>query len=67
LPEGLRKLVTGKWVSAGLSFYAWKLNRDWQKANQRYLRQLEADSRHLGPVGNWSPARHKRQRATGVT
>jgi hypothetical protein len=52
LPEGLRKLVTGRWVSAGLSFYAWKINRDWQKGNQPYLRELEADSRPLGPAGN---------------
>jgi radical SAM superfamily enzyme YgiQ (UPF0313 family) len=52
LPEGLRKLVTGRWVSAGLSFYAWKINRDWQKGNQSYLRELAADSRPLGPAGN---------------
>lgn len=57
LPEGLRKLVTGRWVSAGLSFYAWKINRDWQKGNQPYLRKLEADSRPLGLGGNGrSPA-----------
>jgi hypothetical protein len=28
-----------------LSFYAWKINRDWQKQNQAYLRKLAADSR----------------------
>jgi radical SAM superfamily enzyme YgiQ (UPF0313 family) len=49
LHEGLRKLVTGRWVSAGLSFYAWKINRDWQKGNAPYLRELEAASRLLGP------------------
>jgi len=41
LPEGLKKLATGRFVSAGLSFYAWKINRDWQKGNQDYLRELE--------------------------
>jgi radical SAM superfamily enzyme YgiQ (UPF0313 family) len=44
LPEGLKKLAAGRWVSAGLSFYAWKINRDWQKGNQDYLRTLAADS-----------------------
>jgi radical SAM superfamily enzyme YgiQ (UPF0313 family) len=39
-PEGLKKLATGRLVSAGLSFYAWKINRDWQKGNQDYLREL---------------------------
>jgi radical SAM superfamily enzyme YgiQ (UPF0313 family) len=43
LPEGLRKLVCGRWVAAGLSFYAWKINRDWQKGNQEYLRALAAN------------------------
>ncbi len=52
LSEGLRKLVIGRWVSAGLSFYAWKINRDWQKGNQPYLRELKADSRPLAPAGN---------------
>jgi len=42
IPECLRKLLTGRWVSAGLSFYAWKINRDWQKENQPYLRELAA-------------------------
>jgi radical SAM superfamily enzyme YgiQ (UPF0313 family) len=40
LREGLKKLGTGRWVAAGLSFYAWKTNRDWQRANQGYLRAL---------------------------
>jgi radical SAM superfamily enzyme YgiQ (UPF0313 family) len=44
LSEGLRKLVAGRWVAAGLSFYAWKINRAWQKANQTYLRRLAAAS-----------------------
>jgi radical SAM superfamily enzyme YgiQ (UPF0313 family) len=44
LLEGFRKLVCGRWVAAGLSFYAWKINRDWQKGNQQYLRALAADS-----------------------
>ena len=44
LPEGLKKLVTGRLVAAGLSFYAWKINRDWQKRNQPYLRELAAGS-----------------------
>jgi radical SAM superfamily enzyme YgiQ (UPF0313 family) len=44
IPEGLKKIATGRWVSAGLSFYAWKVNRDWRKRNQAYMRQLAADS-----------------------
>jgi len=44
LPEGLKKLATGRLVSAGLSFYAWKINRDWQKGNQDYLRELSIGS-----------------------
>ena len=48
LAAGLRKLVAGRWVSAGLSFYAWKINRDWQKRNQAYLRTVAAGS---GPDG----------------
>jgi hypothetical protein len=28
LPENLKKLATGRLVAAGLSFYAWKINRD---------------------------------------
>jgi radical SAM superfamily enzyme YgiQ (UPF0313 family) len=42
IPECLRKLATGRWVAAGLSFYAWKINRDWQKDNQSYLCELAA-------------------------
>lgn len=51
LPEGLKKVVTGRFVAAGLSFYAWKINRDWQKSNQPYLRQLAAAS-HPNGAGN---------------
>jgi radical SAM superfamily enzyme YgiQ (UPF0313 family) len=46
--EGLKKLVTGRLVAASLSFYAWKINRDWQKQNRAYLRQLAASSRPAG-------------------
>jgi radical SAM superfamily enzyme YgiQ (UPF0313 family) len=42
LPEALKKLGTGRFVAAGLSLYAWKINRDWQKGNQFYLRELVA-------------------------
>ncbi len=48
LLESFRKLVRGRWVAAGLSFYAWKINRDWQKGNQDYLRALATGS---GPSG----------------
>jgi hypothetical protein len=51
LPEGLKKLASGRWVSAGLSFYAWKINRDWQKRNQAYLRALADASRPAGVDG----------------
>jgi radical SAM superfamily enzyme YgiQ (UPF0313 family) len=44
LPEAFRKLVTGRWLSAGLSVYGWKINRDWQKRNQPYLRELASGS-----------------------
>ena len=44
ISEGLKKVATGRLVSAGLSFYAWKINRDWQKRNQPYLRELAANS-----------------------
>jgi radical SAM superfamily enzyme YgiQ (UPF0313 family) len=44
LAQSLRKLLTGRWVSAGLSLYAWNINRAWQKKNRGYLRKL-ADSR----------------------
>lgn len=42
LPEGLRKLARGHWVSAALSFYGWQTNRRWRKGNQPYLRELAA-------------------------
>ncbi len=48
LREGLRKLITGRLVAASLSFYAWKINRDWQKRNQSYLHELATSS---GPCG----------------
>ena len=51
LSEGLKKLATGRWVAAGLSFYAWKINRAWQKGNQRYLRELAAGCHRLGAAG----------------
>jgi radical SAM superfamily enzyme YgiQ (UPF0313 family) len=51
LPEGFRKLACGRWVAAGLSFYAWKINRDWQKGNQAYLRALATGSRLSGSAG----------------
>jgi len=51
LSEGLKKLATARWVSAGLSFYAWKINRDWQKRNQVYLRALANASRTAGVDG----------------
>jgi radical SAM superfamily enzyme YgiQ (UPF0313 family) len=54
LHESLRKLATGRWVSAGLSFYAWKINRDWQKANQAYLSELAARKSRAGVPG-WAP------------
>jgi len=50
LPEGFRKLACGRWVAAGLSFYAWKINRDWQKGNRAYLRALECSSHPAGSV-----------------
>lgn len=54
IPEGLRKLATGRWVSAGLSFYAWKINRDWQKGNQPYLRELAVGSRPPDSDAAWA-------------
>jgi radical SAM superfamily enzyme YgiQ (UPF0313 family) len=51
LPEGLKKLAAGRLVATGLSFYAWKINRDWQKDNQEYLRRLAAESASAGLVG----------------
>ena len=51
LPESLKKLLTGRLVATGLSFYAWKINRDWQKDNQPYLRKLAAESAPAGQAG----------------
>jgi radical SAM superfamily enzyme YgiQ (UPF0313 family) len=48
LPQGFKKACTGRFVSAGLSFYAWKINRDWQKRNQPYLRALAAEANSPG-------------------
>jgi len=61
ISECLRKLVTGRWVSAGLSFYAWKINRDWQQDNQPYLRELAA--RHEFPG---SDSAHSSNLASGI-
>jgi radical SAM superfamily enzyme YgiQ (UPF0313 family) len=56
LPEGLKKVVTGRWVAASLSFYAWKINRDWQKGNQPYLRELAVNSLPASAeAGNLAP------------
>jgi radical SAM superfamily enzyme YgiQ (UPF0313 family) len=55
LPEGLKKVVTGRLVAASLSFYAWKINRDWQKRNQPYLRELAASTRPCS-AGAGAPA-----------
>jgi hypothetical protein len=55
VPESLKKLITGRLVATGLSFYAWKINRDWQKNNQEYLRKL-ADG--AAPAG-WMDASHR--------
>jgi radical SAM superfamily enzyme YgiQ (UPF0313 family) len=73
IPEGLRKLAAGRWVSAGLSFYARKINRDWQKQNQAYLRKLAVDSRppdsavlggfRLRATGRWTDASRRPARA----
>jgi len=48
LPETAKKLATGRFVAAGLSLYAWKINRDWQKGNQSYLRDLAVSSDAAG-------------------
>ncbi len=66
LPAGLKRLVTGRWVAAGLSFYARRINREWQKANQAYLRTLAAnvgcpqspapDSPPAAPEASWIDA-----------
>ena len=55
LSEGIRKLACGRWVAAGLSFYAWKINRDWQKGNRGYLRALAGGSRQPESAGeSWT-------------
>lgn len=54
--EGLKKLAAGRWVSAGLSFYAWRTNRDWQRKNQVYLRELAAGSGPSLPPDAWIDA-----------
>ena len=56
LPENLKKVATGRLVAAGLSFYAWKINRDWQKRNQPYLRGLAATSQPNGADNGGSAA-----------
>ena len=61
LPENLKKLATGRLVAAGLSFYAWKINRDWQKNNQEYLRRLAANA---SPAG-WTDATRRPAPAAG--
>jgi radical SAM superfamily enzyme YgiQ (UPF0313 family) len=48
LPETLKKVATGRFVAAGLSAYAWKINREWQKGNQPYLRNLAVSSEAVG-------------------
>jgi radical SAM superfamily enzyme YgiQ (UPF0313 family) len=50
LREGLRKLAAGRWVSAGLSFYAHKINRDWQRLNASYLHRLALASGQVAPA-----------------
>jgi radical SAM superfamily enzyme YgiQ (UPF0313 family) len=62
LPAGVKKLATGRLVAAGLSFYARKINRAWQKGNQPYLRALAAGDGPAGCAGAgasdpaWAPA-----------
>jgi radical SAM superfamily enzyme YgiQ (UPF0313 family) len=47
--ESLRKVATGRWVSAALSFYAGKINRAWQRENRAYLQELAtANSQPVG-------------------
>jgi radical SAM superfamily enzyme YgiQ (UPF0313 family) len=55
MTESLKKLATGRLVAAGLSFYAWKINREWQEGNRQYLRALAADSAPAGSAGRSSP------------
>jgi radical SAM superfamily enzyme YgiQ (UPF0313 family) len=50
LPESVKKLVTGRFVSAGLSLYARKINIDWQRANRDYLQALAADPQASLPL-----------------
>lgn len=40
LPQILKKVITGRFVSAGLSLYARKINQRWQKENAQYLARL---------------------------
>lgn len=49
LSGSLRKALAGEWVAAGLSLYARKINRKWQKVNQSYLGELATG----GP--SWHP------------
>ena len=56
IPQGLKKLCTGRFVSAGLSFYAWNINRNWQKQNQPYLRALKDNEIPAAPGDTWTDA-----------
>ena len=38
-------------LATGLSLYAWKINRDWQKNNQAYLRKLAVETISAGLAG----------------
>lgn len=40
LSETFKKLITGRFLSAGLSLYAWKTNRQWQRGNEEYMLRL---------------------------
>jgi radical SAM superfamily enzyme YgiQ (UPF0313 family) len=51
LSQNLLKVATGRWTSAALSFYAWRINRNWQKANQAYLHELATQSLLPGVAG----------------
>ncbi|NLH75054.1 MAG: B12-binding domain-containing radical SAM protein [Verrucomicrobia bacterium] len=42
LPQVLKKIVTGRFLSASLSLYAWQINRRWQKDNAEYLAWLRS-------------------------
>ncbi len=66
LPETIKKLATGRLVAAGLSFYAWKINREWQKRNQPYLRELARASQPSGFVTG-SARRLAKEVASGWT